>query len=561
MLRVAFIIFFFITFRATAQQVNKKVIDSLSKLDFSVLNDSINKDIYSDLTLNYVKAYVKKAKKTRDTTNIIIGYYYESLKKPNSYVLLDSIVYLSEKINNYNFITVGYYDKAINYYNERNFKKALDNYLAAYNNNKGSNKEYLNFLIENGIASLKSRIDHDDEALTLFKKNLEYVVKHNFKEEYPDQYFDVLSSLSHSFRKNEQLDSAYHYNTKGQIESQKVNRYNDYNHFLLNGALISFFKKEYSIAEDSINKALPFVEKQNDLSNLAVAHFYLGKIEILNGKKSQAINHFKAVDSIFTLNKDLLPELKENYLILKDYYKEKGDLKNELFYLERLIILDSVLNTNYKFISRKIAKKYDNNNLKKERERLTAVVGQKSKTSKTLIIAIIVIILGSLLYIAYLNRRNRKRLKRILEKTVPEIRNKEENIKPKINDQANRVNIRPEIIDDLLEKLQDFENNKGFVDSSINLSTLANKLETNPKYLSKVVNHYKEKNFSNYLNDLKINYAIEKLKADKQFRLYTIKAIAIDVGFNSAESFSKAFFNVTKLKPSYFLKELNDYDV
>ncbi|CAM1363503.1 helix-turn-helix domain-containing protein [Tenacibaculum xiamenense] len=85
---------------------------------------------------------------------------------------------------------------------------------------------------------------------------------------------------------------------------------------------------------------------------------------------------------------------------------------------------------------------------------------------------------------------------------------------------------------------------------------MASKFDTNASYLSKVVNHYKQTSFSNYINQLRIEYCIEQLKNNKLWRKYTIKAIANEVGFNKAESFSKAFYKYTELRPSYFIKEL-----
>jgi AraC-like DNA-binding protein len=76
--------------------------------------------------------------------------------------------------------------------------------------------------------------------------------------------------------------------------------------------------------------------------------------------------------------------------------------------------------------------------------------------------------------------------------------------------------------------------------------------------LSKTINHYKGKNFTQYLNDLRITYIINKLKVDKKIRKYTIKAIAEEVGFSNSESFAKAFFNKTGLQPSYFIKKIED---
>jgi AraC-like DNA-binding protein len=47
------------------------------------------------------------------------------------------------------------------------------------------------------------------------------------------------------------------------------------------------------------------------------------------------------------------------------------------------------------------------------------------------------------------------------------------------------------------------------------------------------------------------------LKEDKKMRKYNLQAIAIECGFNSAESFSTAFFKKTGIKPSFFIKELD----
>jgi AraC-like DNA-binding protein len=46
------------------------------------------------------------------------------------------------------------------------------------------------------------------------------------------------------------------------------------------------------------------------------------------------------------------------------------------------------------------------------------------------------------------------------------------------------------------------------------------------------------------------------LKKDDKLTKYTIQALAQEFGFNSAESFSAAFYKKTEIKPTYFIKEL-----
>ncbi|MEL6305818.1 MAG: helix-turn-helix domain-containing protein [Bacteroidota bacterium] len=68
---------------------------------------------------------------------------------------------------------------------------------------------------------------------------------------------------------------------------------------------------------------------------------------------------------------------------------------------------------------------------------------------------------------------------------------------------------------------------------------------------------FKGVNFSNYLNNLRVSYAMNKMKSDLTFRKYTIEAIAKESGFNNAQSFTSAFVKHTGLYPSYFAKQLD----
>ena len=112
------------------------------------------------------------------------------------------------------------------------------------------------------------------------------------------------------------------------------------------------------------------------------------------------------------------------------------------------------------------------------------------------------------------------------------------------------------IIEDILEQLDLFENEKKFLSKDVSLNDMAKKIGTNSTYLSKVINLKKDKNFSQYINDLRIDYTIYLIDANAKFRNYTIKAIASECGFKSAESFSKGFYKKYGIYPSYYLKQL-----
>ena len=112
------------------------------------------------------------------------------------------------------------------------------------------------------------------------------------------------------------------------------------------------------------------------------------------------------------------------------------------------------------------------------------------------------------------------------------------------------------MIREILDRLEKFENDKGYLSSRISLNSVARSFGTNAKYLSSVVNLNKGKNFSQYLNALRTRYAFDRLREDRRFRRYTIRAIAGESGFNRAESFSKAFYRNFGIYPSYYIRKL-----
>ncbi|WP_313002663.1 helix-turn-helix domain-containing protein [Chryseobacterium gleum] len=81
-------------------------------------------------------------------------------------------------------------------------------------------------------------------------------------------------------------------------------------------------------------------------------------------------------------------------------------------------------------------------------------------------------------------------------------------------------------------------------------------IKTNSKYLSEVINTHKGKNFTAYLNDLRIDYAIGRLAKDKKFRSYKIPFIAEELGYNNEQAFTLAFKKKTGTLLSVYLKEI-----
>ena len=108
----------------------------------------------------------------------------------------------------------------------------------------------------------------------------------------------------------------------------------------------------------------------------------------------------------------------------------------------------------------------------------------------------------------------------------------------------------------ILKKLEEFEASDKFTKNSISLSAVAVYCKTNVKYLSKVINTHKDNDFNSYINELRINYIINKLHSDPVYLKYKIATLAEFAGFSSQNQFSTVFKKVTLISPSVFIKLL-----
>jgi AraC-like DNA-binding protein len=142
-------------------------------------------------------------------------------------------------------------------------------------------------------------------------------------------------------------------------------------------------------------------------------------------------------------------------------------------------------------------------------------------------------------------------------------------LKLKHNQKENNNNQKRKIKDSIIKKgtqesilqaLDHFEKKQLFLIKNITLSVLSKKIKTNPKYLSFIINEYKNKSFPQYINDLRIDYIVDVLHENKTYRKYSLKAIANEIGFGNTESFNSAFHKKLGLYPSYFIKKLNNIE-
>lgn len=106
-----------------------------------------------------------------------------------------------------------------------------------------------------------------------------------------------------------------------------------------------------------------------------------------------------------------------------------------------------------------------------------------------------------------------------------------------------------------LEKLM-FDK-KYFEKQNLTIEKLAKKLNTNRTYLSDAINTYYHKNYSTWINEIRID-AARKMLASKKFDHFSIEGISNLAGFSSISSFNSIFKKITGITPSQFKKSRDE---
>jgi len=519
----------------------------------------------------YALTYLQKAKQERDIIKQADGYHMlsEIMEQSKALAYGDSIIMLTKNIKDFNYPAKGHLLKARIYGGKSQFKKAMDELVLSNqyaNDNKNTDQQYKTKYF---IALLKEDLGKSLESLESLKSIVDYYGKQfNDNPNYQYDYIKSLFALGSSFNKNKIYDSAYTTNKKAINLSLKSKDSILYGRLLLSSGRTHYYKKEYRSSLDSILKFKKISKKKpQSIGTIIRADLYLGKIYAEQKNQEASLMHLQKMDSLAYAKKYYFPTIRSGYELLIKTYEEKGNIKKQLFYINKLLHVDSILDTSYKQVYVKINDDYTTPNLILEKEHIINSL-QKNNKKTIITVGVLLLLIISLIVILVRNVKKRKvfqqRFLDLYEKNNTSEQENTDLVKnqiSKIPTTSNQndivdIGISEIIVNDILKHLNTFEKNNDFIKTNITVNALSKEFKTNSKYLSKIINTYKGKSFSNYINELRIDFVVEKLKSDSKFRKYTIKAIANDVGFNTTDAFSRSFHKKTGIFPSFFLKQL-----
>lgn len=569
-----FLFFFYGTIFLNAQQPN----DSLAKYSYEELHALIDSTKFDkqELSKQYAEEYLRRAKLDNDKIKVSRGYFYithyfyltNDYKKVVKYS--DSIIQICSKCKHKKYPALGYYFKAAALSNIGKDRAALDFYLIALNFAQKTKNVQLEIDLRREIIGLKSNWGNNEDVLKFYLEDLKFIKQQvNFKKKYKKDYLLVLYNLSVEYLQNKQYQESLLISNEGIRESLIYKDTVNYYDFIFLSSAAQYHLKKYKIVLDSLLK-IPFRNEYGE----AINNYYLGKSYDKLNQPEKAQFHFLKTDSIYQATKDIFPEMRNVYEHIITYYKSKNDVENQIKYYDRLLEADKIIDSTYTYVTETVDKKFDTPEAIAERARLVEEAKAKESSWKFgfgIISVISLGISGLLIYIFRRQRYYKQRFEKLMnieqrqnvQKTDSKVL--ETNIKQNRNafkagsealEEKKDIGISETIVENILKELTKFEKSKRYT-KQVTLTELAKEIGTNPKYLSKVINWHYQKNFTTYINELRVEYVIFKLKEDSKFRNYTIKAIAKEAGFGNAESFSKTFYKFTGIYPSYFIKQLH----
>lgn len=538
-----------------AQTESLKIPDSLKGKSYKYLYDHFYKNINDTLLSElYLNTYLSKATLNKDGVNkslalSLLSHY--AMDDESKRTLIEQSILESNRVDS-TFSVSPYNTLGVYYYYRYDYDKALQQFLMVLRLSIKNNDEIFEIIALNNIAEIKSDIGKNKEALELYKKS--FFLEQNRKDIDEASIVESSLSLSESFRYNTQYDSASYYYNK--VIDKTRRKYT----FALGKALINeginlYYKEDSEQGEALIKEGISHVDPNSKYYILA--HYYLGKLS-QKDQKDTAKGYFLKVDSLLTKDDIVIPEISNVYTDLINYYKEIGDQKKQLLFLNKLVAFNEVATTRTLKISDRITTEFDTPQLLKNRDELINKLQTKNRnliTEKILLTLLLVLVIIGLTTQYLKHKKYKQRFKNIIK----EIDNEE---KPQENTDKStsitKLTIDSQLVKDILRRLQVFESKNGFLKNTITITSLARKLSTNTKYLSKIINTYKGKTFITYINDLRIDYVLKELHINTTLQQYTLLGIAKEIGFNSADSFSTAFKKKTGISPSYYIKNLKN---
>jgi AraC-like DNA-binding protein len=125
-------------------------------------------------------------------------------------------------------------------------------------------------------------------------------------------------------------------------------------------------------------------------------------------------------------------------------------------------------------------------------------------------------------------------------------------ILPEVEEKSESANEQNDLISRQITELKRYMTEKEpFLDPSLTIQELSNQINIPVRDLSILINHHMDQHFFDFVNEYRIQKAMNILKDQSKSQL-TVLEILYEVGFNSKSSFNTSFKKYTSLTPTAY---------
>lgn len=560
--RLLLLIFTFFLSLIQGQNLNEQSYKNISGL-FNSYSEN------DERALVFVNLYISKAKKDHNYKKLIRGYeeaIYYSRDVNRKLLYADSTIITAIQNKNDDDISRAYLGKGIiYYYNRKQYKPALEQYLIAFKFSKNSKDDYLKNKITYHLGMVKSYLGYYKEAAVHFEEAADYFEKKSKENVHPNirlnnesGYFNSIYRLSTCYRNlrlyqkedsliniglrrlhnTAQLSTEYGYFQKGKgVQLLRLGNTDD---------ALQYFKQSKDI-----------LSHHQDDASLMTVYFYMGKAYWSDRKRAESLRYLNKVDSLVNKFWFVTPEIRSGYEYLIKDAKQNKNYERQLYYTNQLLKADSIINADFAMLSSKIHREYDTNTLLEEKNKLQRV-------HKNGFIILYYSMGFGLMIVCFSIWKFRKREKaltikyqELLEKfNTSQPTDHFLESKPVSSEEKNIYSA--EIIEEVKANLKIFEERKNFLKQNLTLPIVAKMIGSNRTHLSYVLNVHLDVTFTTYLKILRIRYITNLLLEDSKYLNFKIDSLAEKCGMANRQIFSAHFLEINGIRPTDFIRKRLD---
>lgn len=489
----------------TAEQYYARGQVDTALIYYHLITGTPEKDVEAEELKYIVDAHNKAA----------VTYYYMGDYR-SAYESLINALSLAEQSGHMEYAPLIYTNIGNIYYRFNEYDNAKSYYLRALDSPADA---ALTVALYNNLGELETESGKADSALYYLGEAL------RISESNGDIYkYNILNSLAALHRRERRYDSTLYYYRSALEEARRRN--------------------------------IPEGEAE-DLSDM-------GSFWLERNRLDSARYYIEASNAI-ALENNYLPTLTDNYHILSEIERARGNTAMVLEYFETYAALrDSMLNTKNFGDINQLQRLYEVSKINRQIEQLTLERQLREQTIyyhriiQAITLPMLLVVSVVLLIVFMQKRRLNAAYKTLFEKNLeiinfhgPRAKQSERHKKPATQQEQ-------DMQDDLQGRiLAIMEETDIICDPKFSINVLAGLVQANHQYVSQVINSTFGKNFRTFLNGYRVREA-QRLFADPNSAKYTIESVSLRVGFRSRSTFREAFKEVTGISPTFYLNSMSE---